>query len=90
MILFDEPTSALDPELVGDVLQTIANLAKEHITMILVTHEMDFARQIADQAVFIEDGEIFDQGPASELLSGRGAGRISSFVNSLEKVAVEK
>ena len=90
VILFDEPTSALDPELVGDVLQTIANLAKEHITMILVTHEMDFARQIADQAVFIEDGEIFDQGPASELLSGRGAGRISSFVNSLEKVAVEK
>ncbi|AKM51150.1 amino acid ABC transporter ATP-binding protein [Limosilactobacillus fermentum] len=90
VILFDEPTSALDPELVGDVLQTIANLAKEHITMILVTHEMDFARQIADQAFFIEDGEIFDQGPASELLSGRGAGRISSFVNSLEKVAVEK
>lgn len=90
VILLDEPTSALDPELVESVLQTIAALAREHITMVLVTHEMEFARQIADQAVFIEDGEILDQGPAKELLSGDQPGRISTFVNSLEKVEIEK
>lgn len=90
VILLDEPTSALDPELVESVLQTIATLAREHITMVLVTHEMEFARQIADQAIFIEDGEILDQGPAQELLSGDKPGRISTFVNSLEKVEIEK
>lgn len=90
VILLDEPTSALDPELVESVLQTIAALAREHVTMVLVTHEMEFARQIADQAVFVEDGEILDRGPAKELLSGDKPGRISAFVNSLEKVEIEK
>lgn len=83
VILLDEPTSALDPELVESVLNTIAALARQHITMVLVTHEMTFARQIADQAVFIENGEVIDQGPAKTILSGRDTGRISSFVNSL-------
>lgn len=83
VILLDEPTSALDPELVESVLKTIASLASQHITMVLVTHEMEFARQIADNAVFIEDGQIVDQGPAKDILSGEGNGRISSFVNSL-------
>ncbi len=88
VILLDEPTSALDPELVESVLNTISALAQKNITMIIVTHEMAFARQVADQAVFIEDGEILQQGPAAELLSGNIPGRISSFVNSLEKTAV--
>lgn len=83
VILLDEPTSALDPELVESVLNTITDLAKQHITMVLVTHEMQFAKQIAKNAVFIENGEIVDQGPATQLLSGRDDGRISSFVNSL-------
>lgn len=88
VILLDEPTSALDPELVESVLRTISELAKEHITMVLVTHEMEFARQIANNVVFIEDGEVLEQGPAKEILSGDRPGRIGSFVNSLEKIEI--
>lgn len=88
VILLDEPTSALDPELVESVLNTISALAQKNITMVIVTHEMAFARQVANQAVFIEDGEILQQGPAAQLLSGNIPSRISSFVNSLEKTAV--
>lgn len=84
VILFDEPTSSLDPEMVESVLQVIVNLAKKNITMILVTHEMEFARKIADKAVFIEDGEILTQGDAKILLSNEGShDRVRSFVNSL-------
>ena len=83
VILFDEPTSSLDPEMVESVLQVIANLAKKNITMILVTHEMEFARKIADKAVFIENGEILTQGDAKILLSNEGShDRVRSFVNS--------
>ncbi|MCH4171601.1 MAG: ATP-binding cassette domain-containing protein [Lactobacillus sp.] len=88
VILFDEPTSALDPELVESVLNTIAHLAQEKITMVIVTHEMEFARQIGDQALFLENGTIIDQGPARELLSANNRGRIGSFVNSLHSVQV--
>lgn len=84
VVLFDEPTSALDPEMVADVLNTIAILASQDITMVIVTHEIEFARQIANQAIFVEDGEILDQGPAKDILSEEGTGRIASFVNSLE------
>ncbi len=84
VVLFDEPTSALDPEMVSSVLNIIAKLASQNITMIIVTHEIEFARQIADQAIFIENGEVIDQGPAKTLLSVKGNGRISDFVNSLE------
>lgn len=83
VVLLDEPTSALDPELVGSVLHTIAGLAQERITMVLVTHEMEFARQIADNAVFLERGEILDQGDARELLAGQTSKRIDQFINSL-------
>lgn len=90
VILFDEPTSSLDPEMVESVLQVIANLAKKNITMILVTHEMEFARKIADQAVFIENGEILTQGDAKILLSNEGShDRVRSFVNSLYRGAPE-
>lgn len=57
MILFDEPTSALDPELVGEVLNTIRQLAQEKRTMVIVTHEMSFARDVADRAIFMDQGE---------------------------------
>ena len=84
VILFDEPTSSLDPEMIESVLQVIVNLAKKNITMILVTHEMEFARKIADKAVFIENGEILTQGDAKILLSNEGShDRVRSFVNSL-------
>ena len=84
VILFDDPTSSLFPEMVESVLQVIVNLAKKNITMILVTHEMEFARKIADKAVFIENGEILTQGDAKILLSNEGShDRVRSFVNSL-------
>jgi cystine transport system ATP-binding protein len=62
VILFDEPTSALDPELVGEVLNTIRQLAQEKRTMVIVTHEMSFARDVADRAIFMDQGRIVEQG----------------------------
>ncbi|HEX7390541.1 MAG TPA: L-cystine ABC transporter ATP-binding protein TcyN [Acidiphilium sp.] len=67
VILFDEPTSALDPELVGEVLTVIRDLAGEHRTMVIVTHEMSFARDVADRALFMADGAIVEQGEAASL-----------------------
>ncbi|KAG8312448.1 hypothetical protein J6590_023054 [Homalodisca vitripennis] len=69
VILFDEPTSALDPELVGDVLSTIRNLANEQRTMVIVTHEISFARDVADQAIFMADGHIVEQSSADDLFT---------------------
>jgi cystine transport system ATP-binding protein len=65
VILFDEPTSALDPELVGEVLNTIRQLAQEKRTMVIVTHEMSFARDVADRAIFMDQGRIVEQGAKS-------------------------
>ena len=62
IMLFDEPTSALDPELIGEVLQVIKNLAEEKMTMIIVTHEMNFAREISDRIIFMDDGQIVVDG----------------------------
>lgn len=67
-ILFDEPTSALDPELVGEVLQVMRNLARQGMTMIVVTHEMQFAREVADRVCFLHSGQIVEQGPAAQIL----------------------
>lgn len=73
-ILFDEPTSALDPELVGEVLQVMRNLAQQGMTMIVVTHEMQFAREVADRVCFLHSGQIVEQGHAEQvLLRPRGA-----------------
>jgi len=69
VILFDEPTSALDPELVGEVLSTIRQLAQEKRTMVIVTHEMSFARDVADRAIFMDEGRIVEQGPAKALFA---------------------
>lgn len=66
-LLFDEPTSALDPELVGDVLEVMKNLAKEGMTMIVVTHEMEFARDVSDRVIFMADGYIVEEGKPEEI-----------------------
>ena len=68
LMLFDEPTSALDPEIVGDVLAVMRGLAREGMTMIVVTHEMSFAREVADRVVFMDEGVIVEEGPAEQLI----------------------
>ena len=68
ILCFDEPTSALDPELTGEVLKVIRGLAQQHTTMIIVTHEMAFARDVADQVIFMDGGVIVEQGPAHEVI----------------------
>lgn len=80
VILFDEPTSALDPELVGEVLNTIRALALERRTMVIVTHEMSFARDVADRAIFMDEGRIVEQGPAKELFSNPQHPRTKQFL----------
>jgi len=80
VILFDEPTSALDPELVGEVLNTIRALALEHRTMVIVTHEMSFARDVADRAIFMDQGRIVEQGAAKELFSHPQHPRTKQFL----------
>jgi cystine transport system ATP-binding protein len=80
VVLFDEPTSALDPELVGEVLEAIRNLALEHRTMIIVTHEMSFARDVADRAVFMDEGRIVEQGPAKSFFAGPREERAQRFL----------
>jgi polar amino acid transport system ATP-binding protein len=79
-ILFDEPTSALDPELVGEVLAVMRLLAGEGLTMIIVTHEMGFAREVADRAIFIDGGKIVEQGPARTVLSAPQHERTRDFL----------
>jgi polar amino acid transport system ATP-binding protein len=79
-ILFDEPTSALDPELVGEVLAVMRLLANEGMTMIVVTHEMGFAREVADRAIFIDRGKIVEQGAAREVLSSPRHERTQDFL----------
>ncbi|WP_263139696.1 L-cystine ABC transporter ATP-binding protein TcyN [Pseudomonas sp. RIT-PI-AD] len=81
VILFDEPTSALDPELVGEVLGTIRDLAREKRTMVIVTHEMGFARDVADRAIFIDQGVIVEQGPARTLFSQPKEERTQQFLS---------
>jgi len=68
LMLFDEPTSALDPELVGEVLAVMLDLAREGMTMVVVTHEMGFAREVADTMVFMDGGVVVEKGPPAEVL----------------------
>jgi ABC-type polar amino acid transport system ATPase subunit len=68
VMLFDEPTSALDPELIGEVLEVMRDLAREGMTMIVVTHEMGFARDVADRVIFIDGGVFVEEGPPAECL----------------------
>jgi polar amino acid transport system ATP-binding protein len=84
-ILFDEPTSALDPELVGDVLAVMRALAGEGMTMIVVTHEIAFAREMADRVVFMDGGVIVESGPAKEMLSNPQVERTRNFLNRVNR-----
>ncbi|SFV03969.1 amino acid ABC transporter ATP-binding protein [Butyrivibrio sp. INlla21] len=83
ILCFDEPTSALDPELTGEVLRVIRELASRHTTMIIVTHEMSFARDVADIALFMDNGIILEQGLAKELISNPKEERTKQFLSSL-------
>ncbi|MGH7190304.1 MAG: amino acid ABC transporter ATP-binding protein [Acetobacteraceae bacterium] len=80
LILFDEPTSALDPELVGEVLDVMRTLAKDGMTMIVVTHEVGFAREVGDQAAFMFDGRIIEAGPPGEVFGNPGHDRTRQFL----------
>ncbi|MGW2314808.1 amino acid ABC transporter ATP-binding protein, partial [Actinomadura luteofluorescens] len=83
LMLFDEPTSALDPELVGDVLDTMKTLAEEGLTMIVVTHEIGFAREVADRVVFMDGGVIVESGSPSEVLDRPRNERTKAFLGKV-------
>ena len=86
VILFDEPTSALDPELTGEVLSVIKQLAAEGTTMVIVTHEMSFARDTADQIIFMDKGLIVEQGTPSEIFTSPKEARTKQFLQRLENL----
>ena len=83
VMLFDEPTSALDPELVGEVLSVIGDLAREKRTMLLVTHEMKFARQVASHVVYLHGGVIEEQGPPEQIFGDPQSERLKKFISSI-------
>jgi len=83
ILLFDEPTSALDPELTGEVLRTMRELAQEHMTMLVVTHEMGFAREVANRVVFMDQGDIVEQGPAAAFFANPQQARTRAFLHNM-------
>jgi len=83
LMLFDEPTSALDPELVGDVLDAMRQLARDGMTMIVVTHEMGFAREVADQVVFMDEGVVVESGPPAAVLGSPRHERTRAFLSKV-------
>lgn len=85
ILLFDEPTSALDPELVNEVLELIRKLAKQHMTMLIVTHEINFARNVSDKVCFMANGEIIEEGPPSEVIDNPKNERTKQFLNFISK-----
>ena len=85
IILFDEPTSALDPEMVGEVLDVMNELAREGMTMIVVTHEMGFAREVADDVIFMADGEIVEEGSAKDIFENPKQERTQAFLSKVLK-----
>ena len=82
-MLFDEPTSALDPELVGEVLRVIKDLAQQGWTMVIVTHEIRFAQQVADQVLFVDEGVVAESGPPGEVLTAPTHARIRQFLQRI-------
>lgn len=87
VILFDEPTSALDPELVGEVLLVMKQLAEEGMTMVIVTHEMQFAREVADRVIFLNKGYIEEEGPARQVLTNPNSERLQTFLSRMSFAA---
>ena len=86
LILFDEPTSALDPELIGEVLEVMVSLAKEGMTMLVVTHEMGFARAVADEIIFMENGVIVEQGAPKQMFTNAVHARTGEFLNKISEL----
>jgi len=86
LILFDEPTSALDPELIGEVLEVMINLARDGMTMLVVSHEMGFARSVADEVIFMEHGVIVEQGPPQQLFSNPKHQRTGEFLHKITEL----
>jgi polar amino acid transport system ATP-binding protein len=83
LMLFDEPTSALDPELVGEVLDVMKSLAEAGMTMVVVTHELGFARQVSDQVVFMDQGVVVESGPPAEVLGNPQHERTQAFLSKV-------
>jgi len=83
IMLFDEPTSALDPEMVGEVLEVMKQLARDGMTMIVVTHEMGFAREVADRVIFMDGGYIVEQGTPAEVFGNPQHKRTQDFLNKV-------
>ena len=83
VMLFDEPTSALDPEMVGEVLDVMKELAKEGMTMVVVTHEMGFAREVADRVIFMADGKLVEEGTPQEVFSAPKSPRLQDFLSKV-------
>ncbi|MDI3547237.1 MAG: polar amino acid transport system ATP-binding protein [Halanaerobiales bacterium] len=86
LILFDEPTSALDPELIGEVLTVMRDLAREGMTMLIVTHEMGFAKSVSDEIIFMENGKIVEQGPPEQLFNNPREERTKEFLFKLNEL----
>ena len=80
VMLFDEPTSALDPEMVGEVLEVMKDLAKEGMTMVVVTHEMGFAKEVADRVIFMDEGKILEEGTPEEIFDNPKCERLQNFL----------
>lgn len=85
VLLFDEPTSALDPELVGEVLEVMQKLAEEGMTMVVVTHEIQFAREVANRVLFLDRGQIVEAGPAREVLTNPQSDRLRTFLSRIRQ-----
>ena len=83
LILFDEPTSALDPEMIREVLDVMRDLAHDGMTMIVVTHEMGFAREVCDKIAFVDEGKIVEEGPPDEFFEGAKSQRVKDFVDKI-------
>lgn len=85
IMLFDEPTSALDPEITGEVLNVIKKLSEEHTTMVVVTHEMNFAREVADRVIFMDQGRIVEEGTPDDIFRNPKSERLKDFLSSMLK-----
>jgi ABC-type polar amino acid transport system ATPase subunit len=85
VMLFDEPTSALDPELIGEVLEVMQELAREGTTMIVVTHEMGFAQEVADRVLYMEEGRVIEEGPPEQIFSAPSDARTAQFLSRILK-----
>jgi cystine transport system ATP-binding protein/L-cystine transport system ATP-binding protein len=84
IIFFDEPTSALDPELIGEVLRVMKSLAQEGMTMLVVTHEMNFARNVSDKVIFMEDGNVIESGESAEFFAHPKRERTREFLSRID------